>query len=72
MQLVVVKYNRKKMVDPNEKEDIIEIQCEDCLADFEIKYNEQETNEPSYCPFCGADLDYEWTDDEEEEDYDDR
>ena len=56
------------MVDPNEKEDIIEITCEDCLAEFDIRYNGNElSDEPEYCPFCGADLNYDWDDDEEEE-----
>ena len=58
------------MVDPNDKEDIIEIECEECKAEFEMKYNEAEHGEPEYCPFCGADLNYEW-DDDEEEDYED-
>ena len=59
------------MVDPNEKEDIIEIQCEDCLVEFDIRYNGNEHSDPSYCPFCGADINYEWNEDkDEEEDYD--
>ena len=41
------------MVDPNDKEDIIEIECEECKAEFEMKYNEAEHGEPEYCPFCG-------------------
>ena len=55
------------MVDPNDKEDIIEIECEECKAEFEMKYNEAEHGEPVYCPFCGADLNYDWDDDEEED-----
>ena len=50
-----------------DKEDIIEIECEECKAEFEMKYNEAEHGEPEYCPFCGADLNYDWDDDEEEE-----
>ena len=70
------------MVDLKEKEDIIEIQCQECKAEFEMKYLETETGEPVYCPFCGADLQYddldeeyedkeEW-DDYDEDDYDNR
>ncbi len=66
------------MVDPNEKDDIIEIECEDCQAEFEIRYSEADNGEPVYCPFCGADLNYEFDDkrdelyDEDEENYEDR
>jgi hypothetical protein len=43
--------------------------CNDCLADFEIKFDEEE-HEPVYCPFCGADL--LWDEDEDElDDWDD-
>jgi len=38
--------------------------CDDCLADFEIKFDEEE-HEPVYCPFCGADL--LWDEDEDDE-----
>ena len=44
------------------------ITCGDCGADFELKYNDEE-HDPSYCPFCGADLFWEEGDDEDEEDY---
>tara|TARA_R100000988_G_C3981504_1_gene157243 strand:+ start:505 stop:717 length:213 start_codon:yes stop_codon:yes gene_type:complete len=70
------------MVDLKEKEDIIEIQCQECKAEFEMKYLETETGEPEYCPFCGADLLYDDLDEEEddkeewddydEDDYDNR
>ena len=43
------------------------IVCDDCGADFDIKYSEEE-HEPAYCPFCGADL--FWDDEEDEEDSD--
>ena len=56
------------MVDPNDKEDIIEIECEECKAEFEMKYNEAEHGEPVYCPFCGAEVDI---DSIEELEYDD-
>jgi predicted Zn-ribbon and HTH transcriptional regulator len=44
--------------------------CEECGAEFTILHGE--IDEPSFCPFCKADLDLEeeiddW-DDEEEED----
>jgi len=42
-----------------------EILCDDCLAEFEIKFDEEE-HEPVYCPFCGADL--LWDEDEEDDD----
>jgi len=41
------------------------IVCDDCGADFEIKFSEEE-HEPAYCPFCGADL--FWDDEEEDDD----
>ena len=69
MQLEVVKYNRLTFKD---KEDIIEIECEECKAEFEIRHNEADNGDPVYCPFCGADLNYDWDEDsEEEEDYED-
>ena len=43
-----------------------QILCDDCGADFKIKFDEEE-NEPAYCPFCGADL--FWDDDEEEDEF---
>ena len=56
-----------------DKEDIIEIECEECKAEFEIRHNEADNGDPVYCPFCGADLNYVWDEDcEEEEDYEDR
>ena len=56
------------MLNEKEKEDIIEIQCQDCQAEFEIKYDENENGDPMYCPFCGADIDYDSDDDENEDD----
>ena len=55
------------MVDRKIKEDIIEIECPDCKAEFEIKYLESESGEPEYCPFCGADLLYDEMDEEEKD-----
>jgi len=46
-----------------------EFLCDDCGAEFEIKFNEEE-NEPTYCPFCGADLFWDEDDEEEWEDED--
>ena len=37
------------------------ITCDDCGAGFKIEYDKEE--ELTYCPFCGADLN--WHDDEE-------
>ena len=42
------------------------IVCNDCGADFEIKFDEDE-KEPAYCPFCGADLFWDEEEDESEE-----
>ena len=42
------------------------IVCDDCGADFEIKFDEDE-KEPAYCPFCGADLFWDEEEDESEE-----
>ena len=37
-----------------------------------MRYLETETGEPEYCPFCGADLQYDDLDEEEDkEDWDD-
>ena len=57
------------MLNDKLKEDIIEVACDSCQSDFEIRYNEQKDGEPVYCPFCGADIDYE-DDDTESEDFD--
>jgi uncharacterized paraquat-inducible protein A len=46
------------------------IVCDDCGADFEMKFNEEE-HEPAYCPFCGADLFWDDSEDEEDSDGDD-
>ena len=43
------------------------IVCDDCCADFEIKFDEDE-KEPAYCPFCGADLFWDEEDESEESD----
>ena len=43
------------------------IVCDDCGADFEMKFNEEE-HEPAYCPFCGADLFWDDEDDDSKED----
>lgn len=45
-----------------------EIVCDDCGADFEVKFNE-DSGEICYCPFCGADL--FWDEDDEEEEWED-
>ena len=52
------------------KEDIIDITCSSCQAEYSIKYTEREDGDPSYCPFCGADIDYDndMNDVEDEED----
>ena len=42
--------------------------CESCEAEFKIKHTmDDRLYSVKYCPFCGADLNYEWDDDEEEE-----
>jgi hypothetical protein len=48
------------MLNEKVKEDIIEVACDSCQSDFEIRYNEQKDGEPLYCPFCGADIDYDY------------
>lgn len=57
------------MLNDKVKEDIIEVTCDSCQSEFEIRYNEEKDGEPIYCPFCGADIDYE-EDDNESEDFD--
>ena len=44
--------------------------CEECGAEFTVFHGE--LDEPSFCPFCAAELNLEeeieeWTDEEEEE-----
>ena len=57
------------MLNDKVKEDIIEVTCDSCQSEFEIRYNEEKDGEPIYCPFCGADIDYD-EDDNESEDFD--
>ena len=47
------------MLNEKVKEDIIDITCSSCQAEYSIKYTEREDGDPSYCPFCGADIDYD-------------
>ncbi len=47
------------------------IVCDDCGADFEIKFSEEE-HEPAYCPFCGADLFWDDEDDDDDSKEDDK
>lgn len=35
---------------------VLEITCPDCASEYELAYDEDETEEPVYCPFCGTDL----------------
>ena len=58
------------MLNEKVKEDIIDITCSSCQAEYSIKYTEREDGDPSYCPFCGADIDYDndMNDVEDEED----
>ena len=48
------------MLNEKVKEDIIDITCSSCQAEYSIKYTEREDGDPSYCPFCGADIDYDY------------
>ena len=47
-------------------ETIYELECDSCGATYEIVVNENEKNEPVYCPFCGADIDIEPEADEDD------
>lgn len=58
------------MLNDKVKEDIIEVTCDSCQSDYEIRYNEEKDGEPVYCPFCGADIDYEADDVTKSEDFD--
>ena len=51
------------------KEKHFVVECHYCDVEVEIYCETDMVVE--YCPFCGADLNYEW-DDDEEEDYEDR
>ena len=59
------------MLNEKVKEDIIEVACDSCQSEFEVRYTEQKDGEPLYCPFCGADIDYEEDDEDDEFDEDD-
>ena len=50
---------------------IFKIYCQECKSECEIGHEMDSHHYPiQHCPFCGADLNYDWDDDEEEE-YDD-
>lgn len=34
----------------------IEFECSDCGSHFELSYNDDDCEEPIYCPYCGTDL----------------
>ena len=59
------------MLNEKVKEDIIDIMCSSCQAEYSIKYTEREDGDPSYCPFCGADIDYDndKVDNDDDEDF---
>ena len=39
---------------------VLEITCPDCASEYELAYDEDETEEPVYCPFCGTDCQIPW------------
>ena len=42
--------------------------CINCGAEYKVEHDlPEEDYIEKYCPFCGADLNYEWDDDVEEE-----
>jgi hypothetical protein len=43
----------------------VDLRCEDCDIDYKLTYDDALNLEPDVCPFCGADIE-----DEEEEDED--
>jgi len=51
------------------KDVIIECECDECGAIFDIAVSEEFDDEPMYCPFCGSDLpdDDMYEDDEDDE-----
>jgi hypothetical protein len=59
----------------NLKDSIIECECEECDAEFDICVSDSFDEEPLYCPFCGSELPEEdmYEDDDDdfvEENYD--
>lgn len=38
---------------------VYELECDSCGVLYEITVEDEEKNEPVYCPFCGADIDIE-------------
>tara|TARA_B000000557_G_scaffold119887_1_gene97327 strand:+ start:1350 stop:1541 length:192 start_codon:yes stop_codon:yes gene_type:complete len=55
------------MQDP-EEEITYELECSECGAEYEIVNINSDKNEPIYCPFCGADIDLEDIEDDDEYD----
>ena len=55
------------MQDP-EEEITYELECSEWGAEYEIVNINSDKNEPIYCPFCGADIDLEDIEDDDEYD----
>ena len=56
-------------------EDVVfELICEECGTEYTIssigEYQEEFEEPPSYCPFCGSEIDISMLDDEEDDEYD--
>ena len=73
-------YNNNKPIQERVMEKTIyELDCESCGTEYELTYIEEEDSEqPIYCPFCGCDIDLEdiesdkddvWLDDLLDEDF---
>jgi hypothetical protein len=41
---------------PNQRDTIIECECDDCDAYFDISVADDFEEDPIYCPFCGNEL----------------
>ena len=56
----------------NPKDLIIECECDECGAAFDIAVADNFDEDPIYCPFCGNELPEEdmYEDDEDFDDYD--
>lgn len=52
------------------KDVIIECECDECGAEFEVGVGEDFNEDPMFCPFCGNDLPEEDMYEDEEEDFD--
>lgn len=53
-----------------EEQVVYDLSCDDCASSWEVSYIEYEdSTQPSYCPFCGVDIDLTDVEEESEDDF---